>query len=177
MSSAPRPCTAAGNRGKQRSGCHRTAEPAVGRGGGAAERSSLRPSCAPLLPQHPVAPTCACRPRPGFTLQSGLCFSWPAPWPSPAPRPQRPRCSQTAMGQAWGGSQGQGGPPPPPGVGVGRQLEPIVPAQVPSASLEWPSAGGAAFPPAPLPHESPNHTQAEPRQLPPPHITSQNPYS
>lgn len=127
-----------------------------------------------FCPEHPVAPTCACRPRPGFTLQSGLCFSWPAPWPSPAPRPPRPRCSQTAMGQAWGGSQGQGVPPPPPGVGVGRQLEPIVPAQVPGASLEWPSAGGVAFPPAPLPHKSPNHTQAEPHQLPPaPHHKSE----
>ena len=142
---------------------------------GAAGRSSLWPSCTPPLPlSTPCPPPCACRPGPGFTLQSGLCFSWPAPWPNPAPRPQRPRCSQTATGQAWGGSQGQGGPPLPPRMGVGRQLEPVVPAQVPSASLEWPSAGGVAFPPALLPHESLNHTQAEPHQLPPaPHRKSE----
>lgn len=60
-------------------------------------------------------PTCACRPRPGFTLQSGLCFS--LAWPSADHSSQAPRgrCSQTAMGQAWEAARAREGPPPPPG--------------------------------------------------------------
>lgn len=137
----------------------------LGGWGEAAERSSLRTSCTPLLPPSTLwPPTCACRPGTGFTLQSGLRFHWP----SPAPRPQRPRCSQPAMGQAWGGSQGQEGPPPrPPGWVWGGSRSPLSQPKPPAPPWSGPQLEGQ---PSHLLSSTriPNHTQAEPRQLPTP---------
>lgn len=173
MSSAPRPCTAAGNRGKPRSGCHQSAEPAVGRGDGAAERSSLRPSCAPLLPRAPRGPH--------------LCLSsqarlHPAVWPllllaralaQPSSQAPEAKVQPDSHGPGLGRQPGPGrGRPARGGCGAGwsPSSQPKSPAS-PGVALSW----RAAFPPCSSSPRQSRTTHRPSPQLPPrtPHHKSE----
>lgn len=177
MRSAPRPHTAVGNGASSEVLATEPLSQLPGGGGRQRREAAYGLSAPHFCPRAPCGPHLVpVDPEQASPCSLASASTGPA-W-LPGPR------GQCAARQPWArpgeAARARKGCPPPPGVGVGRQLEPVVPAQAPSASLEWPSAGGEAFPPAPLPHESPNHTQAEPRQLPPPtppHIPRQNPYS
>lgn len=121
-----------------------------------------------LHPMYPTPwpPTCACYPTQEFILESDLCFHRPEPRAQPGS--WRPRCSQTATGQAWGGSQGREGPAP-----IAARCPRLRPRCLAAATLSWQGKRSHLV----FSHTNPGTThRLSQRQAPssPSHFTSQD---
>lgn len=165
MSSAPRPCTAAGNRGKPRSGCLKPLSQLWGRGWCSGEKQPAA-FLRPLLPRAPWPPLVPV--VPGQASPCSLASASPGPRPGPAQLPG-PR-GQGAARQPWarpGEAAGPGRAAPAPEVGVGRQLGPSSQPKSPAPPWSGPQLEGG-LPTCFLFHINPRaHTQAEPSSAAP----------
>ena len=138
MSSAPRPRTAAGNRGEQCGACHRTAEPAAGGGGEKQPVAFLRPTSAP---EHPVSPTLCLSSRAGLH---------PAVWPllllartlaKPGSQAPEAKVQPDSHGSGLGRQPGPGRAVPAPqdgcGEAAGARCPSPSPQRLPGVALSW----------------------------------------
>ena len=138
MSSAPRPRTAAGNRGEQCGACHRTAEPAAGGGGEKQPVAFLHPTSAP---EHPVSPTLCLSSRAGLH---------PAVWPllllartlaKPGSQAPEAKVQPDSHGSGLGRQPGPGRAAPAPqdgcGEAAGARCPSPSPQRLPGVALSW----------------------------------------